>query len=84
MCSSDNIVELGGLVLHENSIQVISDSVAGNVMRPSRLGFRTESSTNSVHHLQKIFAACQIEQVYTAATLVSTGLKASLCTADLC
>lgn len=78
MCSGDNIVELGGLILHENPVQVIRDSVTGNMMRPSRLWFRTKSSTNSVHHLQNTLQHVKTECIYLAA-FVSTDMNTGLC-----
>ena len=47
--------------MHENSVQVITKILAGDVTRPSRLWLRTESSTNSLHHLHYVlgFQSCR-------------------------
>lgn len=43
MGASDNIVELGRLILHEDPVQVLNNSVAWNVPWTCRLGLWAKS-----------------------------------------
>ncbi len=79
MSSSDHVVELGWLILHEDSIKVFDHSVARNMVWASRLRVWAEACTHSVHHLHQAalficmyndFALCTKTSVNACLTLV--------------
>ena len=51
--SGNHIVELGWLILHEDSIKVFHHSVARNMVWASRLRVWAKACTHSVHHLHQ-------------------------------
>ena len=51
MCASDHIIKLGWLILHEDSVKICGNSMAGNMMWASRLRFWAETAAYSFHHL---------------------------------
>ena len=46
VCTCDDIVELGRLILHEYAVQVLHHSEAWHMARPRRLRRRTEALRN--------------------------------------